>query len=116
VEQNEIVAKVSVLEEKSKAHSKRIENLEDKTEHLNKLTYIVERQEVQFEKFTNTLQEISESLKESSTAYKNLDNRVGQLEDSKKSNLNRWIDFGWKLAAGLVLAWLLFEFSIGGKK
>lgn len=109
---DETLQRLVSLEEKYKSADKRVSSLENRTEHLDRLTYIVERQQEQQEKFNISLQEISISLKESSTAYKNLDNRVGQLEDNKKSSMNRWVDNGFKVVVALIIAWLAIQFGL----
>jgi uncharacterized protein (DUF342 family) len=110
---DEALQRLVSLEEKYKSTDKRVSNLENRTEHLDRITYIVERQQEQQEKFNNTLVEISQSLKESSVAYKNLDNRVGKLEDGKSNSVSRWIDAGWKIAVAIVILWLSIQLGLG---
>jgi chromosome segregation ATPase len=119
VEQNENIS-LGVLSERTKSNSKRIDVLEKKVEEMPRLETLMQVLIKQSEdnaqaikEQSKTLSKINENLTGLNTQLSNLDNRVGKLEDNKDSQIKRWIDFCWKIAAGLVLAWLLYEFSIG---
>lgn len=118
--------RVSLLEDKVDRLEKKVDSQDGTNVQLAKLNTIIDimseelketklqtkKQAEATQKQSETMLLINNNISNLNKSLQTLDKRVEVLEENKKTNLNRWIDGGFKIVVAILTAYFLIQLGL----
>ncbi|MFS1518486.1 hypothetical protein V1503_18795 [Bacillus sp. SCS-151] len=123
MENNEPLAHISALREKTNGHEKRIEHLESQSQETVRISTLMElqietnkEQNQQMKEFSNTMKNIDGNLTRLNENQEQLSNRVTDIEETlseSKVDINKIIKILFlKMVLPIAVAYLILKFGL----